>query len=61
MAKRKAKFKVVKGVPELICSKCSAVIKEGKYFTEEEYKAFEGEIKLEPQFCDECLEKMGKY
>lgn len=61
MSKGKAKFKINKDVPELICSKCSAVIKEGKYFTEEEQKAFEGEIKLPPQFCDECLEKMEKY
>ena len=36
MPKGKAKFKINKDVPELICSKCSAVIKEGKYFTEEE-------------------------
>lgn len=61
MPKGKAKFKINKDIPELICSKCSAVIKEGKYFTEEEQKAFEGEIKLPPQFCDECLEKMEKY
>ena len=60
MPKGKAKFKINKDVAELICSKCSAVIKEGKYFTDEEHKAFNGEIKLKPQFCDECLEKMEK-
>ncbi|MGV8961956.1 MAG: hypothetical protein ACOH2V_01065 [Candidatus Saccharimonadaceae bacterium] len=44
----------------LICSRCSAIIKEGIYFTEEERKAAKGEIKLPPQYCDAC-EEIIKY
>ena len=31
-----------------------------KYFTEEEILASKGELKLAPQFCDECEEKLNK-
>ena len=55
--KGKAKFKTIKGISMLLCSHCSQVIKEGKYFTEEELRAAKGELKLPPQYCDECEEK----
>lgn len=58
--KGKAKFKTVKGVTMLLCSHCSQIIKEGKYFTDEEIKASKGELKLQPQYCDECEEKLNK-
>ena len=57
----KLKFKFNGGNPVILCSKCSTIIKYSKYFTKDEWKASKGEIKLEPQFCDECEEKMKKY
>lgn len=59
--KGKAKFKLNSGHGALLCSKCSAIIKEGRYFTEEEWKAAKGEIKLAPQYCDECEAKLKGY
>lgn len=59
--KGKAKFKTVKGITMLLCSHCSEMIKEGKYFTEGEWKASRGEKKLPPQYCDKCVEKMENY
>jgi NAD-dependent SIR2 family protein deacetylase len=56
--KGKAKFRIKGHVGELLCSRCSAVIKESKYFTDEELKAMKGEIKLKPQYCDECESKL---
>lgn len=55
--KGKAKFKFNGGQGALLCSKCSIIIKEGRFFTEDEWKAARGEIKMGPQFCDECEEK----
>ena len=52
----KAKFKLKGSKGFLLCSKCSAPIKESKYFTEDEWKAAKGEIKLPGQLCDECEE-----
>jgi hypothetical protein len=59
--KGKAKFKLVAGDPVLLCSKCSKIIKYAKYFSEEDWQAYKGEIKLSPQICDECLEKELDY
>lgn len=56
--KGKASFKFNNGNGALICSKCGVIIKEGRHFTEEEWKALRGEIKLPPQYCDKCEEKM---
>lgn len=60
MSKGKAKFKVNGGLGALLCSRCSAIIKDGHFFTEEEWKAAKGEIRLPPQYCDLCEEKI-KY
>lgn len=57
MGKKRAKFKFNNGVQALICSRCGAIIKEGTFFTEEEWKASKGEIKLIAQYCDKCEEK----
>ena len=57
MAKGKAKFKFNGGYGALLCSQCSSIIKEGIHFTEEEWKACRGEIKLPHQFCDKCKER----
>ncbi len=58
--KGKAKFKISGGNPVLLCSECSTVIKYSRYFTEEEWQAARGEIKLDSQYCDECEEKRRK-
>ena len=60
MSKGKAKFKLNGGNPVLLCSHCSCIIKYSKYFTEDEWKAYRGEIKISPQYCDECEEKIKK-
>ena len=59
--KGKAKFKFNNGQYAMLCSRCSKVIKEWKYFTEDEKLAFKGEFKLNAQYCDECEEKLGIY
>lgn len=61
MSKGKAKFKINNGNPVLLCSECSTIIKYSHYFTEEEWAACNGELKLEAQYCDECEEKRKKY
>lgn len=60
MSKGKAKFRFNSGLGALLCSHCSTIIKEGKYFTDEEWKACRGEIKIAPQYCDACEEKRQK-
>lgn len=60
MAKGKAKFKLNNGNPVMLCSHCSTIIKYSKYFTDEEWEAAKGKIKLPPQYCDECEEKLKK-
>lgn len=59
--KSKAKFKFNNGNGALICTKCGIIIKEGRYFTDDEWKAYKGELKLPAQFCDKCEEKMKIY
>lgn len=56
----KAKFKLVHDKYQLVCSKCNKVIKYSKQFTDEDWKAQRGEIKMDPQYCLECEEIM-KY
>lgn len=60
MAKGKAKFKLNGGNPVLLCSHCSIILKYSRHFTDEEWLAVKGEIKLPPQYCDECEEKRNK-
>lgn len=54
--KSKAKFKFNSGMSALLCSRCSRIIKVGCDFTEDEWKALRGEIKMAAQFCDICEE-----
>jgi len=56
--KSHAKFKFNSGIGALVCSKCSRIIKEGIYFTDDEWRALRGEIKLPGQLCDICEEKL---
>jgi hypothetical protein len=54
MKQEKAIFKMNNGRGALLCSNCSVIIKVGSQFTEEEKKAFGGQYKLGPQFCNNC-------
>lgn len=56
--KKKIKFKFNGGNPVIVCSICNSIIKYAKDFTEDEKKALKGELKMKPQFCDRCEEKM---
>lgn len=38
----------------ILCSDCSVIIKVGREFTEDEWKALRGEIRMEPQYCEKC-------
>lgn len=59
--KHKAKFKYNSGNFAIICSKCGRIVKEGIYFTEDEWKACKGDLKIPSQYCDSCEEKMNLY
>jgi len=51
----KAIFKLNGGLGALLCSNCYVIIKTGKEFTKEEHQAMKGEVKLKPQYCNECF------
>ena len=38
----------------LVCSSCGRILKTGHEFTEEEWKALNGEIDLGSQYCVDC-------
>lgn len=44
------------GIGAILCSKCSAIIKVGYEFTEDERKAMKGELHMGPIYCTECKE-----
>ncbi len=51
----KAIVKFNGGKGALLCSKCSAIVKVGSEFNEEESKYIKGEIDyLPPQYCNKC-------
>ena len=54
----KAIFKFNMGVAAILCSRCRVIIKTGKDFTQEEWKAMRGESKLEAKFCNDCKAKI---
>ena len=51
---KKAIYKFNNGNGALLCSNCNVIIKVGREFTEEEWRALKGEIKMEPQYCKKC-------
>jgi len=51
---KKAIFKLNGGQGALLCSQCHVIITTGRYFTDKQWLAAKGEIKLPPQFCDRC-------
>jgi len=53
----RAIFKFNGGLGALLCSECSKIIKTGQEFNKDEWAALRGEIKMRPQYCDECERK----
>lgn len=53
----KAIFKFNNGNGAILCSGCRVIIKEAKDFTSEETAKMLGEITLESQYCEECMNK----
>jgi hypothetical protein len=51
---KKAIFKYNSGIGALLCSRCSVIIRDGRTFSEEDWKALRGEYHLLPQYCEEC-------
>jgi hypothetical protein len=56
-SERKAVFKFNGGLLALLCSECSAIIRTGKDFTEEELSAVKNDIDLPARYCDKCKVK----
>jgi hypothetical protein len=56
----KARIKWNSGHLAILCSniKCSKIIKVGYEFTEEESLFAGGKGHLDPQYCDECINKL---
>jgi hypothetical protein len=51
---KKAIFKLNGGNGALLCSQCHVIIKTGSSFTDKEWAAVKGIVKLPPQFCEKC-------
>lgn len=51
----KAIIKFNGGALALLCSKCRAIIKEGKDFSFQEKQFVQGDMYLPPQYCDKCM------
>ena len=56
----KAIFKFNSSLGAILCSSCRKIIKIGKDFTDEEWKAFRGELDYPAQYCDQCVIKDTK-
>lgn len=56
----KAIFKFNSSLGAILCSSCRKIIKIGKEFTDEEWKAFRGELHYPAQYCDQCVIKDTK-
>ena len=56
----KAIFKFNSSLGAILCSSCRKIIKIGKEFTDEEWKAFRGELYYPAQYCDQCVIKDTK-
>ena len=55
--KSKARFKFNSGNGAMLCSRCNVIIKTGRDFTEDEWKAALGEKYMPPQVCEKCKNK----
>jgi hypothetical protein len=53
----KARFKFNSGQGAMMCSQCNTIIKTGRDFNEDEWRALRGEKHMPPQYCEECKNK----
>jgi hypothetical protein len=53
-----AKFKFNNGNMAILCSNCDKIVKTGKDFTEQEWKALEGKGEISSVYCNECKDKV---
>jgi hypothetical protein len=53
-----AKFKFNNGNMAILCSNCDKIVKTGKDFTEQEWKALEGKGDVESVYCVDCKDKV---
>ena len=56
-----AKFKFNNGNMAILCSNCDKIVKTGKDFTEQEWKALEGKGEIESVFCEDCKDKVVDF
>jgi len=52
--KERLRVKWNSGMGAILCSKCSVIIKTWSEFTDDEKKAFKGELDLPGQYCNKC-------
>jgi hypothetical protein len=58
--KEKREYATIKfngGLGALLCSECRVTIRDGRTFTEDDWKHMRGEIRLPKQYCQECQQK----
>lgn len=63
MGKEKAIFKFNNGRGAILCSGCRTILKEGSQISEEEWESVKvkpNNIKLPPQYCEECENKTSR-
>ena len=58
--KDKAIFKFSDGIVAMLCNKCGVIFKTDISFSEEEWKAYKGEIELGKQYCNRCTKELKK-
>lgn len=56
-----AYFKFNGGNGAKLCNHCNKMLKTGSDFTDIEWKAFKGELYLEPEYCKECIKTVPLY
>lgn len=52
-----ATYKFNGGLGALLCSNCKVIIRDGRTFTEDDWRCMRGEIRLPKQYCDKCQSK----
>lgn len=50
-----ATYKYNGGLGALLCSHCKVIIRNGKTFTEDDWKCMRGELRKPKQYCEKCI------
>jgi hypothetical protein len=56
-----AKFNFNNGNITILCSNCDKIVKNGKDFNEEEWKALEGKGDVKSVYCDNCKDSVVDF